>query len=145
MTTFITGQLAALYLSWRLAVVSIPALSILIIPGLVYGKLLGGVGEKIQEAYTIAGGIVEQAVSSISTVYSYVAEDHMLKSYTIALEPTLKLGIKQGLLKGMAMGSIGITFAVWALQGWYGSTLVRKEARGGNVFTAGVCVIYAGL
>lgn len=145
MTTFITGQLAALYLNWRLAVVSIPALCIAIIPGFVYGKLLAEVGEEIQEAYGIAGGIVEQAVSSIRTVYSYVAEDHMLKIYRIALEPTLKLGIKQGLLKGMAMGSVGVTYAVWALQGWYGSTLVMKDAKGGNVFTAGVCVIYAGL
>ncbi|KAK3221254.1 hypothetical protein Dsin_008279 [Dipteronia sinensis] len=145
MSTFITGQLVALYLSWRLAIVAIPALSMLIIPGLVYGKLLGGVGEKIQEAYAVAGGIVEQTVSSMRTVYSYVAEDRMLKSYKIALEPTLKLGIKQGLLKGMAMGSIGITFAVWALQGWYGSTLVKKNAKGGHVFTAGVCIIYAGL
>ncbi|KAK1550978.1 hypothetical protein Q3G72_028162 [Acer saccharum] len=138
MSTFITGQLAALYLSWRLAIVAIPALSMLIIPGLVYGKLLSRVGEEIQEAYAIAGGIVEQTVSSMRTVYSYVAEDRMLKSYKISLETTLKLGIKQGLLKGMAMGSIGITFAVWALQGWYGSTLVKKNAKGGNVFTAGV-------
>lgn len=94
MSTFITGQLVALYLSWRLAIVAIPTLSMLIIPGLVYGKLLGGVGEEIQEAYAIAGGIVEQTISSMRTVYSYVAEDRMLKSYKISLEPTLKLGIK---------------------------------------------------
>ncbi|KAJ0090713.1 hypothetical protein Patl1_14137 [Pistacia atlantica] len=146
MSTFITGQMVALYLSWRLAIVAIPAFFVLIIPGFVYGKLLAGVGEKIQVAYTIAGGIVEQAVSSTRIVYSYVAEDQMIKKYKIALEPTLKLGIKQGLLKGMAMGSIGVTFAVWALQGWYGSTLIiRKEAKAGDVFTAGVCIIYAGL
>jgi ATP-binding cassette subfamily B (MDR/TAP) protein 1 len=141
---FITGQLAALYLSWRLAMVAIPALLMLIIPGLVYGKLLGEVGKMIQEAYEVAGGMVEQAVSSIRTVYSYGGEERTAKDYKIALQPTLKLGIKQGLLKGMAIG--GITFAVWALQGWYGSTLIiNKGAKGGNVFVAGVCVIYGGL
>jgi ATP-binding cassette subfamily B (MDR/TAP) protein 1 len=143
---FITGQLAALYLSWRLAMVAIPALLMLIIPGLVYGKLLGEVGKMIQEAYEVAGGMVEQAVSSIRTVYSYGGEEKTAKDYKIALQPTLKLGIKQGLLKGMAIGTIGITFAVWALQGWYGSTLIiNKKAKGGNVFVAGVCVIYGGL
>jgi ATP-binding cassette subfamily B (MDR/TAP) protein 1 len=143
---FITGQLAALYLSWRLAMVAIPALLMLIIPGLVYGKLLGEVGKMIQEAYEVAGGMVEQAVSSIRTVYSYGGEERTAKDYKIALQPTLKLGIKQGLLKGMAIGTIGITFAVWALQGWYGSTLIiNKGAKGGNVFVAGVCVIYGGL
>jgi ATP-binding cassette subfamily B (MDR/TAP) protein 1 len=143
---FITGQLAALYLSWRLAMVAIPALLMLIIPGLVYGKLLGEVGKMIQEAYEVADGMVEQAVSSIRTVYSYGGEERTAKDYKIALQPTLKLGIKQGLLKGMAIGTIGITFAVWALQGWYGSTLIiNKGAKGGNVFVAGVCVIYGGL
>ncbi|KAJ6742037.1 ATP-BINDING CASSETTE SUB-FAMILY B [Salix viminalis] len=143
---FITGQVAALYLSWRLAVVAIPALLMLIIPGLVYGKLLGEVGKKIQEAYGVAGGIVEQAVSSIRTVYSYVAEERTAMEYQNALKPALELGIKQGLMKGMAIGTVGITFAVWALQGWYGSTLViNKGAKGGNVFTAGLCIIYGGL
>jgi ATP-binding cassette subfamily B (MDR/TAP) protein 1 len=145
-TLFITGQLAAIYLSWRLAIVAIPALLMLIIPGLVYGKLLGEVGKKIQEAYGVAGGIVEQAVSSIRTVYSYVAEERTAKDYKNALKPALELGIKQGLMKGMAIGTVGITFAVWALQGWYGSTLViNRGAKGGNVFTAGLCIIYGGL
>lgn len=70
----------------------------------------------------------------------------MLKSYKTALEPTLKLGIKQGLIKGIIMGSIGAAFAVWALQGWYGSTLItKKAAKGGDIFIAGVCIIYGGL
>ncbi|XP_059638896.1 ABC transporter B family member 15-like [Cornus florida] len=143
---FITALVAALYLCWRLAIIAIPALSMLIIPGVVYWKLLSGVGEKVQEAYAVAGGVVEQALSLIRTVYSYVGEERTVKSYSNALEPTLKLGIKQGLMKGMAMGSVGVTYAVWALQGWYGSVLVTKKGvKGGDAFTAGVCVVYAGV
>lgn len=55
-TTFITGHPADSYLSWRLAIVGIPAFTMLIVPGFVYGKLLGGVGEKIEAAYAIAEG-----------------------------------------------------------------------------------------
>ncbi|KAL3537332.1 hypothetical protein ACH5RR_000698 [Cinchona calisaya] len=146
MAMFITAQLAALYLSWRLAVIGIPALFVLMIPGVVYGKLLASLAEKIQEAYAVAGGIAEQAFSSIRTVYSYVGEQQSIRRFSAALEPTLYLGIKQGLLKGMAIGSISLIFAVWALEGWYGSILViEKGAEGGNVFTAGVCVIYGGI
>ncbi|KAI8020547.1 ABC transporter B family member 17 [Camellia lanceoleosa] len=142
---FITAQMAALYLCWRLAIVGIPALLMLIIPGLVYGKLLSDVGEKIQEAYGVAGGIAEQALSSVRTVYSYVREEKTAQNYSAALKPTLKLGFKQGLLKGMAIGSVGIGYGVWALQGWYGSILVtEKNLKGGNIFTAGVCIIYGG-
>ncbi|GFZ11973.1 hypothetical protein Acr_23g0003580 [Actinidia rufa] len=143
---FMTAQMTAVYLCWRLAIVAIPAVLMLIIPGLVYGKLLTDVGEKIQEAYTVAGGIAEQALSSIRTVYSYVREDHTAQSYSDALEPILNLGSKQGLMKGMAIGSVGIAYAVWALQGWYGSILVtEKGVKGGNAFTAGVCIVYGGL
>ncbi|KAM7480105.1 hypothetical protein LguiA_028318 [Lonicera macranthoides] len=143
---FFTGQLAALYLCWRLAIIAIPALSMLIIPGLVYGILLARVGEKIQEAYAVAGGIVEQALSSIRTVYSYVGEERTVKSFSDALGPTLNLGIKQGLMKGMAIGSIGVVFAVWALQSYYGSILVTKKGvKGGDAFTAGTCIVYGGL
>ncbi|KAG6769390.1 hypothetical protein POTOM_025021 [Populus tomentosa] len=116
---FVTAQLAALYLSWRLAIVAITAIS------------MRNSGE---------------AVSSIRTVYSYVGEERTVKAYKISLEPTLKHGIKQGLMKRMAIGTIGVTFAVWALQGWYGSTLImHKKAKGGDVFTAVVCIVYGGL
>lgn len=145
LATFITGEVVALYLCWKLAVVAIPTLSLVIIPGIIYGKRLAELGKKIQEAYAVAGGIVEQTVSSIRTVYSYVGEEQMVKSYKTALEPTVKLGIKQGLMKGIAIGTIGVTFAVWALQGWYGSTLVIKGAKGGDVFITGVCIVYGGL
>lgn len=77
--------------------------------------LLVGVREKIQEARAVAGGIVEQALLFIRTVYSNVGEKWTVKSCEISLEQVLKLGIKQGLIKGMAIGSRGISYAMWAL------------------------------
>lgn len=49
-------------------------------------------------------------------------------------------------MKGMTIGSIGAVYAIWALQGWYGSILVTgKKAKGGNIFATGICVVYGGL
>lgn len=76
--------------------------------------LLVGVREKIQEASAVAGRIVKQVLLSMRTVYSYVGEKWTVKSYEISLEQVLKLGIKQGLIKGMAIGSRGISYAFWA-------------------------------
>lgn len=143
---FLTSQLAAVYLCWRLALVTIPALILLIAPGIVYGKLLADVGKEMQEAYGAAGGVAEQALSSIKTVLSYVAEKQTQKKYSKALDKCLALGIKQGILKGMGIGSVGVAFAVWSFQAWYGSILVsEKGARGGDVFNAGVCIVVGGL
>lgn len=144
--TFFTSQTIALYLCWRLAVVTLPMLSLLIVPGIVYGKLLVDVGRKIQEAYAVAGAIAEQALSSIRIVFSNVGEKQTEESFSAALEQSLKFGLKQGLMKGMAVGSVGIGFAVWAFQAWYGSIMViEKGAKGGDVFNAGVCIVVGGL
>ncbi|KAK6924749.1 ABC transporter-like, ATP-binding domain [Dillenia turbinata] len=142
---FLTGQMAAIYLCWRLAIVSVPALTLLIIAMLVSGKQFANIGVEIQKAYAVADGLVQHALSSIRTVYSYVGEEQTVKRFSDTLETGLKLGIKQGVIKGIAVGSVGVSYAIWALQGWYGSTLViDKGVKGGNAFTAGVCIIYAG-
>ncbi|KAF6176965.1 hypothetical protein GIB67_027765 [Kingdonia uniflora] len=105
-----------------------------------------GIGIKLQEAYAVAGGIAEQAFSSIRTVFSYVGKKRTMENFSAALEPTLNLGIKQGLLKGLAIGSIGVSFAVWAFTAWNGSILIiDKGLKGGDVFNAGVCIIFGGL
>ncbi|GMP57809.1 hypothetical protein CsSME_00021730 [Camellia sinensis var. sinensis] len=143
---FISSQVVALYLCWKLAVVAIPALSLLIVPGIVYGKRLAELSKKIQEAYGVAGGIAEQAFSSIRTVYSYVGENRTSKKFSDALERSRDLGIRQGLVKGFAIGSAGIAFVVMAFQAWYGSILVTKKgAKGGDVFAAAVCIVTGGL
>ncbi|XP_077253087.1 putative multidrug resistance protein [Tasmannia lanceolata] len=101
---------------------------------------------KGQETYGIAGGIAEQAVSSIRTVVSYVGESRMLERFSKALEPSMKLGIKIGILKGLAIGSFGMVFTIWSHQAWVGTILVTEMgAKGGDVFIAGICVMFGGL
>lgn len=144
--TFVTAEGVAFYLSWKLAIVVIPTLSLLLIPGIVYGKLQAELARNIQDAYGVAGRIAEQAFSSIRTVFAYGGESQMERSFSAALERTMELGIKQGLLKGIVIGSVGIAFTIWSFQAWYGSILVtEKGAKGGNVFTAGVCIVIGGL
>ncbi|XVE50545.1 hypothetical protein DITRI_Ditri01bG0171400 [Diplodiscus trichospermus] len=133
-------------LSWKLALASIPFALLFIVPGLVFGKLMMNVIMKTTESYGVAGGIAEQAISSIRTVYSYVAENQILDKFSRALEKTLELGVKQGLAKGLMMGSMGTIYVGWAFQAWFGTYLVtEKGEKGGSVFIAGINVILAGL
>lgn len=103
-------------------------------------------GLQINGAYGVAGGIAEQAISSIRTVYSYVGEHQTLKKFSIALEKVTQLGIKQGFTKGLLIGSMGMIYAAWAFQAWVGSKLViERGEKGGLVFVSGICVILGGL
>lgn len=103
-------------------------------------------GAKSKEAYDVAGGIVEQCISSIRTVYSYVGETQTLERFSHALQESMKLGIKQGFAKGLMIGSMGTVFATWAFESWAGSILVVERGEsGGRVFIAAVCVVLGGL
>ncbi|KAJ4799062.1 ABC transporter family protein [Rhynchospora pubera] len=98
------------------------------------------------QEYHKAGIIVEQAISSVRTVYSFVAEEQTMTKFSKTLEFSVKLGLKQGLAKGLAIGSNGITFTIYAFEVWYGSHLVIYHgATGGTVYAVAAAAVLGGL
>ncbi|KAF3947034.1 hypothetical protein ACB098_01G173600 [Castanea mollissima] len=145
-SVFISGLAFSTYFSWRLSLVAFPTLLLLIIPGMVYGKYLLYLSKKSYAEYSKANTIIEQALSSIKTVYSFTAERVIIGKYSAILDRTSSLGIKQGIAKGLAVGSTGLSFAIWAFLSWYGSHLVMyKGESGGRIYAAGVSFILSGL
>lgn len=146
LSTFFGSYVVAFILEWRLALVGLPCIIVLVIPGLIYGRVLMSLSRKVREEYNKAGNVAEKAISSVRTVYSFVGESKTITEYSAALEGTVKLGLKQGLAKGVAIGSNGVTFAVWSLTSWYGSRLVMYHgASGGTVFAVGAAIAIGGL
>ncbi|KAJ6290324.1 hypothetical protein OIU78_026115 [Salix suchowensis] len=145
-STFIGCYIMAFVLLWRLAIVMFPFILLLVIPGVVYGKILIGISRKMKQEYSKAETIAEQAISSARTIYAFVGETKAIAAYSAALQLPLKLGLKQGMAKGLAVGSNAVIFAVWSFMSYYGSRLVMYHgSRGGNVFNAGACVMVGGL
>jgi ATP-binding cassette subfamily B (MDR/TAP) protein 1 len=143
---FLGAYAVGFALLWRLTLVSLPSILLLIIPGFTYGRILIGLARRIREQYSRPGAIAEQAVSSVRTVYSFAAERDTLARFSAALEESARLGIKQGLAKGVAIGSNGITFAIWAFNVWYGSRLVMYHGyKGGTVFAVSAAIVVGGL
>jgi ATP-binding cassette, subfamily B (MDR/TAP), member 1 len=145
-TVFVSGLAFATYFSWRLALVSFPLVLLLIIPGLIYGKYLLYLSRQSRHEYTKANSLVEQALGSIKTVYSFTAEKRIVQRYTAILDKTIKLGIKQGIAKGLAVGFTGLSFAIWAFLAWYGGRLVMyHHESGGRIYAAGISFVLGGL
>ena len=146
MSTFVFCHISAFILSWRLTLAAIPLSIMFIVSGLVFGKIMIGLIMKMIESYGVAGGIAEQAISLIRTVCSYVGEKETLDRFSRALQTTLEFGIKQGLVKGILLGSMGIIYIGWGFQAWVGTYLVtQKHEKGGHVFIAGFNVLMGGL
>ncbi|XP_022880981.1 putative multidrug resistance protein [Olea europaea var. sylvestris] len=144
--SFMFNLIVAVLLSWRLALASLPFAIGFIAPGVGFGKYMMDLGIRSNDAYVVAGGIAEQAISSIRTVYSYVGEHQTLDKFSHSLHESMNLGIKQGLAKGLMIGSMATIFVTWAFQSWYGSNLVIERGEsGGHVSVSAICIILAGM
>ena len=74
------------------------------------------------------------------------AEKRIMHKYSAILDTTSELGIKQGIAKGLAVGSMGLSFAIWAFLSWHGSRLVMYNGEsGGKVYAASITFIMSGL
>uniref|UniRef100_A0A6N2KWM0 ABC transmembrane type-1 domain-containing protein n=1 Tax=Salix viminalis TaxID=40686 RepID=A0A6N2KWM0_SALVM len=85
-STFIGCYIMAFVLLWRLAIVMFPFILLLVIPGVVYGKILIGISRKMKQEYSKAETIAEQAISSARTIYAFVGETKAIAAYSAALQ-----------------------------------------------------------
>ncbi|OVA20542.1 ABC transporter [Macleaya cordata] len=145
-TSFIICLVVAFLLSWRLALAALPFSLMFIIPGVGFGKMLMDQGMKMKDAYGLPGGIAEQAISSVRTVFAYVGEHQTLERFSKGLQQSKELGIKIGLTKGLLIGSMGTIFASWAFLAWVGTTLIiDRGEKGGAIFATGCSLILGGM
>ncbi|KAF8693403.1 hypothetical protein HU200_038796 [Digitaria exilis] len=146
-TTFLGCYAVAFASVWRLTLVALPSVLLLVVPGIVYGRILVGISRRIREQYARPGAIAEQAVSSPRTVYSFVAERSTVARFAAALEETLRLGLRQGLAKGLTIGTCNaVIMAVSAFNLWYGGGLVVYHGyQGGSVFSVSGAIVNGGL
>lgn len=143
---FTGSYFVAFLMLWRLAIVGFPFVVLLVIPGFMYGRTLMNLARKIRKEYNKAAQVAEQAVSSIRTVYAFVGEDKTIAEYSAALRGSVDLGLRQGLAKGLAIGSNGVVFAIWSFMSYYGSRMVMYHgAEGGTVFAVGAAIAVGGL
>jgi ATP-binding cassette subfamily B (MDR/TAP) protein 1 len=144
-TTFLASYAVGFVLLPRLTLVALPSVLLLVIPGFLYGRIQLGLARRVREQYARPAAIAEQALSSVRTVYSFVAEATTTARFATALEESVRLGLRQGLAKGVAIGSNGISLAIFAFNIWYGSRLVMDHGyMGGTVYCVSAVIVSGG-
>ncbi|CAL5059839.1 unnamed protein product [Urochloa decumbens] len=144
-TAFVASYAVGFALLPRLTLVALPSVLLLVVPGILYGRVQLGLARRARETYTRPAAIAEQALSSVRTVYSFVAEASTMARFSAALEESVRLGLRQGLAKGVALGSNGVRFAIYAFNIWYGSRLVMDHGyKGGTVYVVSSAIVFGG-
>ncbi|KAL4560128.1 hypothetical protein LXL04_032277 [Taraxacum kok-saghyz] len=131
--TFICGYTVGFLKSWKVSLAVFAVTPLTMFCGIAYKAVYVGLATKEVNSYKKAGSIAEQAISSIRTVISFVAEENLSSRYHSVLNDSIPVGKKLGFAKGIGIGVIYlVTYSTWALAFWYGSILVaRNELSGG--------------
>ncbi|KAJ7542537.1 hypothetical protein O6H91_10G110600 [Diphasiastrum complanatum] len=147
MARFLAGFAVGFSSVWQLTLLTLAVVPAIAFAGGVYANTMIGLTNQNQKAYAKAGEIAEEKISQIRVVQSFVGEERAVYSYTKALQTTLKVGNKGGLVKGLGVGTTyGLTVGAWALLLWYAGVLVRRGmTNGGQAFTTILNVIISGL
>ncbi|PWA78019.1 ABC transporter Tap-like, P-loop containing nucleoside triphosphate hydrolase [Artemisia annua] len=131
--TFITGYVVGFMKSWKVSLVILAVTPLTMFCGLAYKAVYVGLATKEVNSYKKAGGVAEQAISSIRTVFSFVAEQKLADRYDTLLVESVPVGKKLGFAKGVGIGVIYlVTYCTWALAFWYGSILISDNQISGG-------------
>ncbi|VDL93412.1 unnamed protein product [Schistocephalus solidus] len=113
---------------WKLALVASSMIPLIIISFAVLGLSLHYFNYQEIRAYSRAGGISGEILSSIRTVFAFGAQEYSCKRYTEQLFMAERTGIKKSMALGAGNGFVSFSiFSAAALVLWYGITLVRTE------------------
>ncbi|XP_066928852.1 ATP-dependent translocase ABCB1-like isoform X2 [Clytia hemisphaerica] len=140
---FFGGFGIGFFYSWELTLVILAVTPALIIVGAIFGKIMGNMSESEQTSYAEAGGIAEEAFSSIRTVVAFCGEQDTIKRYSEKLKDAERAGVKKALLLGGSMGAFHIViFGCYALAFWHGSQMVADlKINAGELLIVFFCVM----
>ncbi|XP_028416784.1 multidrug resistance protein 1-like isoform X1 [Dendronephthya gigantea] len=139
--SFIVSYAIGFVYVWQLTLVMFSLFPLMVIVGAMMSKLTGTYAAKELEAYSKAGHVAEESISSIRTVAAFGGELKQAELYESKLDDAAKYGIKKGLGTGIGMGCFQmVNYINYALSFWYVIKLTRDgDATAGD----GMLVFFA--
>ncbi|CAM9303539.1 unnamed protein product, partial [Discosporangium mesarthrocarpum] len=146
----ITTLLFMFYLSWRLSLVAFISVPVIIVISNYYGAFIRRLSRLSQDKLAEAGTVVEESLSSMTTVRSFAAEENEIENYAKVLASPLcitmpiyvyisdrlmfyDLNLKGGIAYGFyAASSVLLPQLVTAVVIFYGGTLVMQGQLSGG-------------
>ncbi|XP_047539105.1 multidrug resistance protein homolog 49-like isoform X1 [Vanessa atalanta] len=141
--SFVTAVIISCVYGWELTLVILSCAPIIIATTAIVAKVQSSLTSQELKAYSVAGVIAEEVLSSIRTVVAFGGEEKEIDRYQKRLDPAKKTGVKKGVYSGIGSGFMWlIIYATYALAFWYGVGLIldsRHEEE--PVYTPAVLMI----
>ncbi|XP_052744794.1 multidrug resistance protein homolog 49-like [Bicyclus anynana] len=141
--SFVTAVIISFAYGWELTLVILSCAPIIIATTAIVAKVQSSLTTQELKAYSIAGVIAEEVLSSIRTVVAFGGEQKEIQRYQKRLEPAKKMGIRKGVYSGLGSGIMWlIIYATYALSFWYGVALILESRHEDQpVYTPAVLMI----
>nr|XP_051202139.1 ABC transporter B family member 19-like [Lolium perenne] len=146
-STFFAGIVIAFASCWEVAMLSFLVIPLILAIGATYTKKMNGISLSRNAIVSEATSVVEQTLSHIKTVFSFVGENWAMKSFVQCTHNQYKLSRKEAMIKGIGLGLFQtVTFCSWALMVWIGAVAVSKRtATGGGTIAAIMSILFGAI
>ncbi|XP_024531415.1 putative multidrug resistance protein [Selaginella moellendorffii] len=124
---FLGGYLVAVVLIWRISLLLLPCTPLLILPSVLYARIVRKCAQKRLSSQKEGGTIVKQAISNIRVAYAFTSEKRTLQLYSSSLEKVAEIERVESLAKGVTVGLNGISLMIWALLMWQLQTAISDS------------------
>ncbi|XP_028629035.1 ATP-binding cassette sub-family B member 5 [Grammomys surdaster] len=133
---FSVGLVISLIKSWKLSLVVLSTSPLIMASSALCSKMIILLTSKELDAYSKAGAVAEEALSSIRTVTAFGAQEKEIQRYTQNLKDAKDAGIKRAIASKLSLGAVYFFMnGAYGLAFWYGTSLIFSGEPGYTIGT----------
>ncbi|KAL4669443.1 hypothetical protein H8959_007997, partial [Pygathrix nigripes] len=136
MSTFSIGLAVGLVKGWKLTLVTLSTSPLIMASAAACSRMVISLTSKELSAYSKAGAVAEEVLSSIRTVVAFGAQEKELQRYTQNLKYAKDFGIKRAVASKLSLGAVYFFMnGTYGLAFWYGTSLILNGEPGYTIGT----------
>ncbi|KAL6081798.1 hypothetical protein STEG23_030119, partial [Scotinomys teguina] len=133
---FSIGLVMSLMKSWKLSLVALATSPVIMVSSAVCSRMVISLTSKELEAYSKAGAVAEEVLSSIRTVTAFGAQEKEIQRYTHNLKDAKDAGVKKAVISKLSLGAVYFFMnGAYGLAFWYGISLIFSGEPGYTIGT----------
>ncbi|XP_054547892.1 ATP-binding cassette sub-family B member 5 [Talpa occidentalis] len=135
-STFSIGLVIGLMKGWKLTLVTLSTSPLIIASAAMFSRIVISLTGKELNAYSKAGAVAEEVLSSIRTVVAFGAQEKEIQRYTQNLKDAKDVGIKKTIASKLSLGAVYFFMnGTYGLAFWYGTSLILSGEAGYTIGT----------
>ncbi|XP_032159920.1 ATP-binding cassette sub-family B member 5 [Mustela erminea] len=124
-STFSIGLAVGLVKGWKLTLVILSTSPLIIASAAIFSRIIISLTTKELNAYSKAGAVAEEVLSSIRTVVAFGAQEKEIERYTQNLKCAKDIGIRKAIASKLSLGAVYFFMnGTYGLGFWYGTSLI---------------------